>query len=149
MKKSKYFRIEELVPPAVFRAEGDGAWERLQDDLIDALDGVHDFLHEKLGTVVMTVNNWVWGGQYNESGYRVPETKTGAPGSMHKAGGAVDLKIKDHPAADIHKLIIDNQDDPRLQKISRMEASSATTTWCHLDVKALPMGKRRIHVFIP
>jgi hypothetical protein len=155
MKKSKYFSLEELIPPEVFKAEGEKAWAHLQDDLIDLLDGVHDFLHEKFDTpgetIVITINDWLWVKQnpLTESGFRVSNTTTGAPQSQHKKGGAVDIKVRRIFADRIQKAIIASQDDPRLAKITRMEKNPPTSSWTHLDIEKLPSSMKRIHVFIP
>jgi hypothetical protein len=155
MKKSKYFRLEELVPPEIFKSEGENAWNHLSSDLIDSIDGLSEFLHEKLNTekdhIVITINNWLWVkvNPLTESGYRIPATKTGAPKSEHKLGNAVDAKVKGFNAGDIQKLILQYQDDPRLLKITRMEANPPTSSWTHIDCEVLGPNVKRIHVFIP
>lgn len=148
--RSARFRLEELVPPSIYLVKEEAAWELLTDNLILALDGVHDLLHELFdtatGRITITINDWLWKGIYYESGYRDPKSSIGAPGSQHKLGNAADIKVKQVGAAVIQRAILDHQDDPRLLTITRMEANPPAKTWTHIDCAPTP---HRIHVFVP
>lgn len=52
MYKCSHFKIQELVPPAIFEARGEKAWELLDERLLITLDRLRD----RFGPI--TVNNW-------------------------------------------------------------------------------------------
>lgn len=130
---SKYFLIQELVPPGIYTQFGEKAWWFIQPVLI----GVLDALREDVGRPLL-VNNWHTGGSYQFSGYRPPETKIGAPYSMHRMGLAADVKCKGWKPADILKVIQDNQAKYLALGLTTYENLQATPTWLHLDCRRWP-----------
>ena len=54
MKKSKYFKIQELVCPEVYKNYGEQAWMFIDPELIETLD----IIREKILNKPMIVNNW-------------------------------------------------------------------------------------------
>jgi len=59
----KHFKIQELVPPAVFDARGERAWELLDERMLITLDK----LRERYGPV--TVNTGIRGANANGTAY--------------------------------------------------------------------------------
>ena len=55
MYKCEYFKVHELVPPHVYNARGEKAWELLDEQLLRTLDR----LRQRYGP--MTINNYLWG----------------------------------------------------------------------------------------
>ena len=133
---SKYFKIQELVPPETFKVLGDDCWEFFPDSSIMMLDGAREFFGKPV-----TVNNWLWGGAFKYRGYRPPECPVGAPRSYHRSGRAFDLDVKGMPAEEVRRHIVDNQDNPLLIWINRMEKD---VSWVHIDSGE---GKNRIYLF--
>jgi len=136
----KYFELHELVDRATYQKYGDKAWELFEPDSLIMLDDLRSFFNAGI-----TVNTW-WGHPqgYQYRGYRPPDSKVGAPRSYHKRGMAFDCDVKGYTAADVRKIILENKDNPLLQKIMRMEAD---VTWLHIDRGSIPEGKERIYVF--
>ena len=133
---SRNFLLQQLVPPDIFRALGDKAWGLLQPDAVTTLDQLYDFYGP------MTVNNWHTGGKYKESGYRDPESTTGAVKSQHKLGNAFDIKpLKLTPQA-MHASILANKDAFPL--LTTLEAIEATPTWVHFDCRPITVPRIRI-----
>ncbi|MFA6125543.1 hypothetical protein [Sphingomonas sp.] len=124
--RPKHFKLTELVDPDIYAARGDRAWELLQPAILVALDD----LRAAFGPVV--VNNWADGGPYKESGLRTFTTKTGAPYSMHRFGGAMDCKIG-IPSAEAVDYIVKHR--LRFPTITTMERPEATPTWLHIDCR--------------
>lgn len=61
----------------------------------------------------------------------------GAKNSAHKAGNAVDLRVREMEAEDVRKLLA-----PSLESLGlRMEAD---VSWCHFDNRPVPSGGNRI-----
>lgn len=81
-----------------------------------------------------TINNWYDGGQYNESGYRAPKTKTGAEYSQHKFGRAFDVKVAGKKPVDIYHEILAHEKEFMQAGLTRMEIVDFTPTWNHLDI---------------
>lgn len=136
---AKHFDLEELVDRDTFGTYGEDAWKLLHPDAIIALDGVREYFG-----VPVTVNNWKWGGPFQYRGYRPPHCGIGAPQSYHKRGMAFDFDVRGLDALTVRKVIKDNQSDPLLEKIMRLED---VVSWVHMDVGRIPDGKHRIYLF--
>lgn len=140
MKVSKYFELQELVPPSIFKRFGITAIQFIRPELLAVLD----LLREKLGRPVI-VNNWHTGGKYQESGYRTPRTKTGADLSMHKMGIAGDIKVPAYtkdgvviPAMlprEILAVILANHEEFKAAGMTTYENPAFTPTWLHIDCR--------------
>ncbi len=139
MIESPHFKIYELVDRVTYQLYGDKAWELLHPDLIHSVNGVRDFLQ-----VPVTVNSWYGGGPYQYRGYRNENCPVGAKNSYHKRGMAADFNAKGLTAEEVRQAIKDNQDDPRLIKIMRMEDE---VSWVHIDLGVVREGKSRIYLF--
>ena len=82
----------------------------------------------------ITVNNWHTNGLYNESGFRIPSTSTGAYLSQHKYGRAVDLKVNNCNPDNVIEIIRKNFERLNLNfGISTIETN--TPTWVHVDCR--------------
>ena len=132
----KYFRIEEVVDPESYKILGEGAFELFNPDALIALDNLREFFDAPV-----TVNTWHTGGSFKYRGYRPPDCKVGAKMSQHRFGNAFDCDIRGYTAEEARRKIIENQNNPLLEKIMRMEGNVG---WIHIDLKPVP---KRIYVF--
>ena len=123
---SKHFKIQELVPKSVFEKYGLRAWQFIDANLIISLDALK--LHFPKGTI--TVNNWLWGGVYSQSGLRTKESEYYKPFSMHAMGKAVDCKFSDYKESEVRDFIEKNRD--LFPFINGMEKD---TSWLHIDTR--------------
>jgi len=123
--RCKHFRLEELVGPEIFKTYGDRCWELLRVGILVTIDT----LQERYGKIV--INDWLWSGQFHESGLRDPMTPTGAARSQHKFGGAFDLKFKTTTPIEVQKDILTHPENTPL--LTTMENAAATVTWLHVD----------------
>jgi len=139
MYKPKYFCIEELVPPDVFGQRGEKAWELLDERILKAAD----LLREEFGSI--TVNNWGWGGDFAESGLRIPNCTYYHTFSQHSYGRALDLKFRHAEPEDVRQYILMNEHEDFNGMIGGMELG--TPTWVHIDCRTRLYGK--IKVFNP
>jgi hypothetical protein len=139
LQRPEHFQLYELVDRATFQKWGDNAWTLLNPNALEALEGIRNFFDSPV-----MVNNWYGGGPFQYRGYRGPECQIGAPLSQHRRGNAFDCDIKGLSASEAREIILANQDDPRLSKITRLEAD---VTWLHFDCGEVPKGKNRIYVF--
>ena len=93
MYKCKHFSIQELVPPDVYedakkKSETWKLWYLFDTRTLITIDRIREFL----GTGI-TINNWKWGGDFTDSGYRAPNSTVGSKYSSHRRCCACDLKF--------------------------------------------------------
>jgi hypothetical protein len=135
MKLSPHFCSEEFLP------------KDMHDDLISTgrdprwlinkkVVNFCEWLHDKYIDKDIIINNWKWGGNFNESGLRSINTTTGAKYSQHKFKDAVDIKIKGITPSEIRTLIMDNFDYlNQTFGLSTIEKIEDTPTWIHCDFR--------------
>lgn len=128
--RSKYFLIQELVPPSIYKAWGERSWWFIDHDLVVVLD----FMREYYG-VPVTVNNWHIGGKYTERGFRTPTTKTGGKLSQHRFGRGADVAVKGLTPKQVYMDILKNEKMFLSVGLTAMEDISDTPTWVHIDTR--------------
>lgn len=122
------FVVQELVPPDVYAAMGERSWELLDSRALFTLQRLRD----RLGPI--TVNDWLWGGHYKESGLRSFTSPTGAKYSQHRFGRAFDCKFRNvTPREACDYVLAHPVDFPYLTVI---ENPAATPTWFHFDCRS-------------
>lgn len=129
MNLTKNFSTQELVCPEAYELFGDQAIMFLDPKLVNLVQ----FLREQFGPTV--VNNWHVGGQYKESGFRMPTTKTGGKLSQHKFGRAADLKFTDTTPQEVYAQIMASPQRFLNMGLACMEDINHTPTWLHVDVR--------------
>lgn len=125
---SKYFIIQEFVPPEIYKVWGEKSIWFIDQRIIS----LADFVHEFFGASV-TINNWNVGGQFHYSGYRPPDCATGGKLSQHKFKSAIDIKVAGYTPQQIYKTILANEKEFMAAGLTTMENIKATPTWNHLD----------------
>lgn len=125
--RTKHFDLRELVSPDIYEQRGQRAWEVLNPAALVTVDELRDYFGP------ITINDWLWGGSYKLSGMRPFDTSIGARFSMHKYGGANDLKPKRLTVQEMYKSILDKPE--RFPRLRVMENIDATPTWLHMDVR--------------
>lgn len=140
MKVSKNFDIREFVPPEI--------WEQYGEDSVQFIDERIPVIVEKIrelcGNRPVTLNNWHIGGEYKYRGYRPASYPFCAKKSQHKEKKAADLTVKGLTAAQVRKIIRDNQEELMALGLRRMEKD---VTWVHIDLKET--GLNYIYEFKP
>lgn len=141
MKISEHFDIRELVHPDIYNhpAIGDRCADFIHPNAKYALED----LREVFGAI--TVNDWMIGGRYEDSGLRLPGGSVGSPLSAHRFGCAFDLKFAQATPAEVFYHVLNNQRNFPL--ISRMESADYTPTWLHVEITTRRYGD--IIVFNP
>ena len=132
-----HFKIQELVDPETYAAQGEDSISVLKRPIIAALD----FIRETLGKRI-TVNNWHSGGPFSQRGYRPPDSTVGPGHDAHRDGNAFDFDVEDMTAQEVRDWIQENKDLEGLAPIFRMESD---VNWCHIDGR--DNGFPRIHLF--
>ena len=138
MYKCKYFKIEELVSEnARESCSGVYLWSLFDPNVLKCAD----YLREKFGPA--TINNWSWGGVFEQSGLRDRGTKHYNPRSQHSIGAALDIKFINHTAEEVRKQIKDMSDDFPFK--IRIENG---VNWLHIDTKPTK-SKKQVYFFNP
>ncbi len=125
----KHFRIEELVPPETHQQRGDQSWHLIDRTAAGILDQL------RLAYGPLTVNDWLWGGNYTMSGFRPPGTDVGADLSQHRFGRAFDVKPSDTTVQHMYADILDNMAMWRDLGLTVLEDVHHTPTWLHFDAR--------------
>lgn len=130
MMISENFDLREFVPKSIYDAFGEGSIKFIDKRIVDVVQLLRD-----LSGRSVVVNNWHTGGSYSESGYRVPDTKTGAKYSQHKFGRAADVKVSGMTPKEVVALIIKNEKMFMDLGLTTIENTNATPSWAHLDCR--------------
>lgn len=83
------FRLEEFVSEEVFDKYGAKAWRMIDGRAVETIS----MLRQNLDSPI-TINNWLWGGQFSSRGYREPGSSYYSPTSQHAYGRALDFDVK-------------------------------------------------------
>ena len=144
----KNFKTQELVDPGTYAGMGENALTVFKPLALIMIDNFATFWKQK-GAQYIICNNWHLDGQFQWRGYRTVEAarKLGSPTGheQHQAGNAFDVDVQGYTAEAVRQIVKDNQDDPLLQLIMRLEAN---VNWTHLDGKILLPPEERIYEFI-
>lgn len=127
---SKNFKIQEFVPPAIYAQYGDRSQWFIDPKLVE----IAEFIRAEFDLPV-TINNWHIGGKFQERGYRVPTTTTGARYSQHKFGNAIDFNIQGIPSPEVAEWIKASFAYLKPLGLTAMEHPDDTPTWTHVDVR--------------
>lgn len=132
----KYFKIEELVCPDVYRKFGENSWMFLRTELLYTLL----ILRTEILNVPMTINDWIFGGRSTQRGLRcnlcqLVRDKTNKKllyVTAHGNGSGIDavFSAKSGMTAEKARQLI-KQNAHKLPYNIRIEKK---VTWLHIDV---------------
>lgn len=141
MKKTKHFKIYELVCPDVYNRDGERAWRYFRPVLIHFVDWIREELDKPV-----YINNWYWGGGKSQRGLRcnlcaIVKNKTSKNTlyvSGHVVGAAIDFNVKGMTSDEVRTWVIENIDRfynafPMYIRKCRIEDKRFAPTWCHID----------------
>lgn len=125
-----YFRIEELVPQNTYIRRGKASIELLDARALSMINNVRE-----LAQTTITINNWLWGGIYDQSGLRTYEHYPSKEAyirslSQHKYGRGFDCKPEGKTAREvIIELILQHNFDSIYSFIE------IDRNWVHVDCR--------------
>ena len=90
MKLNKYFYLQEFVPKHIYLKYEEKSLRFIDPSIIKLA-----FLFREIYGPT-TINNWLWEGQNNDSGYRDSLSPFYSPTSQHSFGRALDLHFLDY-----------------------------------------------------
>lgn len=127
--KSEHFAIQELVPREIYEQRGKLAWQLLDPTAVNVLNQLRDTFGP------LTVNTWLWGGNFTLSGFRPPKSSVGAALSQHRFGRAFDVKPSNTTVQEMYKAIREEEEGWRSKGLTTLENIDLTPTWLHFDVR--------------
>lgn len=127
MYTCKHFRIEEIVDKFTYEKFGELSWQFFNPQALIMIDGIREYFDTQI-----TINNWLWGGDFQFRGLRPKYADVGATHSLHRFGGAFDGDIKGVTAEEARQEILKNKDHELLKHINCIEAK---VKWLHSDVR--------------
>lgn len=130
MKVAKDFDLREFVPPKIWAQYGERSAQFLDPRVFAIAQAYRDFFGASV-----TVNDWHTKGQRTESGFRMPDTKTGGYLSQHKQGRAFDCRIAGISPQDAFKAICANFAHFKTFGLTTLEDVQFTPTWVHSDCR--------------
>lgn len=138
MKKTKHFKIYELVCQDVYKRDGENAFRYFRPVLLDFID----WLRESINKPVY-VNNWFWGGPHSQRGLRCNLCPLVANNkklylSAHITGSGIDFNVKDIDPDQLHAWLESNFHKffylhPEYIMKCRIESKEFAPTWVHVD----------------
>ena len=135
--KSK-FRAFEFVPPEIYKYFGeDCSYNFIADSMLWFAVKVRVYFNR-----IVHLNNWHWGGDLQNRGFRIYYCEIGAEYSMHKFGRAIDFDVDGMQAIEVRQAILDKQE--LFSEITRLEDG---VDWIHADNKKT--DKKEIELFSP
>lgn len=120
-----HFKIEELVPPEIFKKYGNSAWEFLDTRILLSIDAIREYVDKPC-----IINDWKWGGNKKYGGYRPPDCTVGAENSQHRHGRACDLHFKDVDINNLRLKIIEKN-----RMFPFVIAIEDDVRWLHVDCR--------------
>jgi len=160
MKISPNFDIREFVPRSIWdRFRRFSTWF-IDEKTVEVAEFYKEFFTKyfrnqrgsDLKVVVIKVNDWLWGGGKQYSGFRPPDCKVGASLSQHRFKSAFDCEIilvfqdgtrEEVDYKEIHKIIREYESTFLDAGVTRIEDVKIATGWLHTDTAWMP-GHRKI-----
>lgn len=147
------FDIREYVPKSVYDEFGEKSIRFIDERLVIADAKLKELLSDHYGEeVTVTVNNWHYGGTFDDRAFRPPTSTVGKWTSDHRDGRASDksFKIKSTgasiPIKDVYEFVMKNEEFWYSLGIRIIENIKYTQTWFHWSLRwtTLPYGKIQI-----
>lgn len=155
MKVSPHFDVREFVPKDMWDRFGEKSIWFVNPKLVEIAEFYKTFFLKhfqktngnKLVNVLVVVNNWHYGGSRQYSGIRPAYSNIGAANSQHKYKAAFDcqfiLRFKDGESItpdyrDIHKIIMDHEEEFLEAGVTTLEHPDYAKTWLHTDIRWIP-----------
>jgi hypothetical protein len=123
----KYFKVQELVPESVYRDRGERSIQLIDNRIVKFIEGLRDALGRSI-----TVNDWLWGGEFAYRGLRDSNSSVYSKYSQHSFGRAIDFDVKGMTSQEVREWIIDNRDVDFVKPITFIEGS---VNWVHVDCR--------------
>lgn len=133
---SPHFYIYEFVPKLIFNQYGSNSKWFIRPDVINLAE-----FYRRWFEAPVRVNNWFWGGIFQNRGFRTPNTTVGSLYSQHKLGAAFDCDVRGLSANDVRREIMDNEKEFMNAGLTTLEDEKYAPTWVHSDIRPTDLNK--------
>lgn len=130
-----FFRLGEFLPEDAGEVLGNPVawfWENGRGEW---LDRVSLALRKQFGP--MTINNWMWNGQFNARGIRLEKgvSNIGGKGSRHRRAMALDCHFRDTELREVYRHFAQHPEHWLRVGVHRYERTQGgkPITWLHVD----------------
>lgn len=123
----KHFIVQELVPKSVYLLRGDRAIEALDPRILIFIEQLRKHLRKPI-----IINNWFWGGKFQQRGLRTSDSDVYTAFSQHTFGRALDFDVVGMTPKEVHDFIIRNRNEWWCQCITFIETG---INWNHVDCR--------------
>lgn len=155
MKLNAYFDLREFIPKHVYDEFGAQFCLRfVNPTVLRYSTWIKEMLHAHYGQEVsVRINDWHYGGSFNNRAYRDPKSTVGKWTSTHRLCMATDMDFKfkatgkQIPVKEIYDLILSKEKEAMSFGITRLEDIRDTPTWLHTDCSYT--GLDRIQIVRP
>jgi hypothetical protein len=139
--RPEHFSIKELVPEELYNSLSEQAlWNLFSEKSLRMLDWIKD----KYPKGSITINDWSWGGQFSDSGFRIKQSDYYSENSLHSTGEAFDLKFSDYTINEVRDDLEFVTYSPFIRRVEK-----GTPTWLHIDCKLKIGYQKTIYLFNP
>lgn len=151
MKISEHFDIREFVPASIWNTYGANSTWFINKKLVDIAEFYKLFFLEQFRImypdvvdVLIVVNDYMYGGKKQYSGFRPPNVNVGVDLSDHKRADAFDCEIyivfkngtkKEVDYVVVHQIIQKNERLFLSKGVTAIEDVSIATGWLHTSVR--------------
>jgi len=125
---STNFYLDEFIPKEIYERFANHSKWFIDPRLVSLAQFVRDYFDKSV-----TINNWIFGGSRNYSGFRPPNTTIGAVYSQHRFGRAIDPIIKGISPDEVRATIRKDKDLFFQAGLRCVEEN--TPSWTHLDIR--------------
>lgn len=127
----KHFKTYEFLPKRIYELYNDDRGLRHINPKIPL---IMDYLREELGARI-TINDWYWGGDFQQRGRRTIESDVYKELSDHSDGNAVDFHVEGKTANEVRERILgDLCEDLKVLGVTAIEDEHYAPTWVHISV---------------
>jgi hypothetical protein len=151
MNVSQHFDVREFVPKHIWDSFGTASTWFVNPRLVHIAEFYKSFWftyykkkNEKVKNVLIIINNWHTGGQYQWRGLRTSQCTEGATNSQHRYMNAFDSEIiivmadgstQEASYKEVHDVIQANEREFLANGVTCVEDQSIATGWLHTDCR--------------
>lgn len=121
----RHFKVEEFVSSHVYWTFGPRSIIVMDWRIIKTVVSLREVFDRPV-----TINDWVFGGNREYSGFREPNCSIGVTFSQHRFGRAIDCLIKNTLADEVRRYVVNHR-----RHFPYVTAMEDGVPWVHLDCR--------------
>lgn len=125
-----YFKIQEFVSNAIYQQYGEKSIWFIDPRIQKLANFTRKFFNKSV-----TINNWLWGGSYDQRGFRDTELSIGAKLSQHRCKAAIDINVAGMTPKAVFEAIMANEKVFMAAGLTCLEDIADTPAHVHMDIR--------------